>query len=159
MNVPASKHPGIPGQPDSRDREYDGKPAATRAGGIADPGATWEGLPWLAAARRPISLDAQTAGAGIQPVPVLVDPATRLPGLPQSAMILGAGPAMVRVAAVVPVVLLVLFTGLLWLLGLICGGERRRYVTNLTQLAMGAVDAWLHETSTPPVPAGSHSGH
>ncbi len=66
---------------------------------------------------------------------------------------------MVRVAAVVPVVLLVLFTGLLWLLGLICGGERRRYVTNLTQLAMGAVDAWLHETSTPPVPAGSHSGH
>jgi hypothetical protein len=56
---------------------------------------------------------------------------------------------MVRVAAVIPVVLLVLFTGLLWLLGLICGRERRRYVTNLTQLAMSAVGGLLHEASDP----------
>jgi hypothetical protein len=46
---------------------------------------------------------------------------------------------MVRVAAVIPVVLPVLFTGLLWLLGLICGPERRRYVTNLTHLAMSGL--------------------
>jgi hypothetical protein len=38
----------------------------------------------------------------------------------------GEGPATVRVAAVVPVVLLVLFTGLLWLLGLMCGREQCR---------------------------------
>src|SRR5215471_688044 len=54
---------------------------------------------------------------------------------PGPVMTPGAGPAMVRVAAVIPVVLLVLFTGLLWLLGLIRGPERRRYVTNLTHLA------------------------
>jgi len=36
----------------------------------------------------------------------------------------GKGPATARVAAAVPVVLLVLFTGLLWLLGLMRGRER-----------------------------------
>jgi hypothetical protein len=61
----------------------------------------------------------------------------------------GLGPAIVRVAAVIPVVLLVLFIGLLWLLGLICGWERRRYVTNLSQQAMSAVGALLHGPSAP----------
>lgn len=49
----------------------------------------------------------------------------------------GAGPTVARVAAVVPVILLVLFTGLLWLLGLLCGHERRRYVTGFTRQSMG----------------------
>ena len=70
----------------------------------------------------------------------------------------GAGPAMVRVAAVVPVVLLVLFTGLLWLLGLVCGRERRRYVTNLSQQAMGVVGVLLHGPSAPSAAASPRPG-
>jgi hypothetical protein len=56
----------------------------------------------------------------------------------------GVGPTMVRVAAVIPVVLLVLFTGLLWVLGLLCDRERRRYVTDLSQQAIGVIGAMLH---------------
>ena len=62
----------------------------------------------------------------------------------------GLGPATVRIAAVIPVVLLVPFIGLLWLLGLICGRERRRYVTTLSQQAMGTVGTLLHGPSAPP---------
>ena len=62
----------------------------------------------------------------------------------------GAGSAMARVAAVIPVVLLVLFTGLLWLLGLMCGSERRCYVANLSLQAMGAIGALLHGPPAPP---------
>jgi len=54
---------------------------------------------------------------------------------------------LVRVAAVIPVVLIVLFVGLLWLLGLICGRERRRYVTNLSRQAMGAIGVLLHRSA------------
>jgi hypothetical protein len=50
---------------------------------------------------------------------------------------------MVRVAAVIPAVLLVLFVGLLWLLGLMCGRERRRYVTDVSQQAMTVIGALL----------------
>ena len=49
-----------------------------------------------------------------------------------------------RVAAVVPVVLLVLFTGIIWVLGLMCGKDRRRYVTTLSQQAMTAIGVLLH---------------
>ena len=52
------------------------------------------------------------------------------------AMPPGAAHALVRVAAVIPAVLLVLFIGLLWLLGLPCDRERLRYVTDLSQQAM-----------------------
>jgi len=55
-----------------------------------------------------------------------------------------AGSAAVRVVAVVPAVLLVLFIGLLWLLGLMCGRDRRRYVTDLSQQAMATVGTLLH---------------
>jgi hypothetical protein len=48
---------------------------------------------------------------------------------------------MTRVAAVAPVILLMLFTGLLWLLGLVCGADRRRYVTDLSQQAMERSEA------------------
>jgi hypothetical protein len=56
----------------------------------------------------------------------------------------GIGPAVVRAVVVVPVVLLVLFTGVLWLLGLMCGRERRRYVITLSQQAMNAAGVLLH---------------
>ena len=73
----------------------------------------------------------------------------------------GAGTAMMRVAVVIPVVLLVLFTGLLQLLGLMCGRERRRYVTNLSRQAMGAIGVLLHgPPALPPVPpARNRAGH
>lgn len=59
-------------------------------------------------------------------------------------MISGAGHTLVRAAAVVPVILLVLFLGLLWLIGLSCGKERRAYVTKLSCQAMAAVESFLH---------------
>jgi putative Mn2+ efflux pump MntP len=59
----------------------------------------------------------------------------------------GVGLAVVRVAAVVPVVLLILFTGLLWLLGLICG-HQRRHVTEISQQAIGAIGVLLHGPAT-----------
>jgi len=62
----------------------------------------------------------------------------------------GVGLAVVRVAAVVPVVLLILFTGLLWLLGLICGHQRRLYVTEISQQAIGAIGVLLHGPATAP---------
>jgi hypothetical protein len=64
-------------------------------------------------------------------------------------MLPGAGTAITRAAAVIPVVLIVLFIGLLWLLGLMCGGERRRYVTDLSQQAMEALEAWLRGPALP----------
>jgi hypothetical protein len=48
-----------------------------------------------------------------------------------------AGLVTTRVAAVIPVMLLVLFTGLLWLLCLLCDREQRCY-------------AWLREPAVPP---------
>ncbi len=66
------------------------------------------------------------------------------------AMPPGAGPAMIRAAAVIPVVLIVLFTGLLWLLGLMCGRDRRRYVTCLSRQAMATIGVLLHGSSVLP---------
>jgi hypothetical protein len=63
-------------------------------------------------------------------------------------MLTGPGTAVVRAAAVVPAILLVLFTGLLWLLGLLCGPERRKYVMTLSRQAMGAVGLLLHDPAT-----------
>jgi hypothetical protein len=71
-----------------------------------------------------------------------------LPDQRDRAMLPGPGTAVVRAAAVVPAVLLVLFTGLLWLLGLLCGPERRKYVMNLSRQAMGAVGLLLHDPAT-----------
>jgi hypothetical protein len=55
------------------------------------------------------------------------------------------GPAAARVAAVIPVALLVLFVGVLWLLGLACGEGRRKYVTTITRQAMGAIGALMRQ--------------
>ena len=63
-------------------------------------------------------------------------------------MVPGSGTALVRAAAVVPVVLLVLFTGLLWLLGLLCGPERRKYILSVSRQAMGMVNQLLQGPAT-----------
>jgi hypothetical protein len=70
----------------------------------------------------------------------------------------GTGYAIARAAAVVPVVLLVLFIGLLWLLGLMCGRGRRCYVTNLSLQAMGTIGALLRGPPAPPPPAHARTG-
>lgn len=49
----------------------------------------------------------------------------------------GFGHAAVRAAAVVPATLIVLFIGLLWLIGLACGEQRRAYVIVISAQAMG----------------------
>jgi hypothetical protein len=59
-------------------------------------------------------------------------------------MLAGIGTSAIRAAAVIPAVLLVLFAGLLWLLGLPCGKDRRAYVITLSQQAMDAVGMLLH---------------
>lgn len=59
-------------------------------------------------------------------------------------MLAGIGTSAVRAAAVIPAVLLVLFAGSLWLLGLPCGKDRRTYVITLSQQAMDAVGLLLH---------------
>ena len=60
------------------------------------------------------------------------------------AVIPGSGTAVVRAATVVPVILLVLFAGLLGLLGLLCGRERRKYVINLHRQAMSTAGTLMH---------------
>jgi hypothetical protein len=77
--------------------------------------------------------------------------------LPGSVMTPGLRPPIAQIAAVIPVVLLVVFIGLLWLLGLACGRERRRYVTNLSQQAMSTVGVLLHGPSSP-LPPSSRIG-
>jgi hypothetical protein len=50
-------------------------------------------------------------------------------------MLSSTGNAMIRAAVVVPVVLLVVFIGLLWLLRLLCDRGRRHYVTGVSKQA------------------------
>lgn len=64
-------------------------------------------------------------------------------------MLSAIGTSTVRTAAVIPVVLLVVFLGLLWLLGLACGKERRRYVIILSQQATGVIGTLLHGRPPP----------
>src|SRR6185437_12517586 len=63
-------------------------------------------------------------------------------------MLPGSGAVLVRVAAVVPVILLVLFAALLGLLGLLCGRERRRYVANLSRQALDTASVLMHGPAT-----------
>jgi len=54
-------------------------------------------------------------------------------------------PDAIRVVALaIPVTLLVLFTGLLWLLGLVSGKGGRQYVTKISEQAMCAASVILH---------------
>jgi hypothetical protein len=62
-----------------------------------------------------------------------------------------------RVAAAVPITLLCLFVGLLWLVGLACGKDRRQYVTKISEQAMRAINAiWCDSPhAEPSAPASS----
>jgi hypothetical protein len=68
-------------------------------------------------------------------------------------MLHAIGPAAGRVAAAVPVTLLVLFAGVLWLLGLACGKDRRQYLAKISEQAMQAASAILQGSSRPGPPA------
>ena len=59
-------------------------------------------------------------------------------------MVPGVEAAAIRVAAVIPAMLLILFSGLLWLLGLPCDAERRSYVLKASQQAMTTAGILLH---------------
>jgi len=64
----------------------------------------------------------------------------------------GVGAVIVRGAAVVPVVLIIMFTGVLCLLGLACGEKRREYVTTVSDRALSAIEVMLHgRPDSPPV--------
>lgn len=56
-------------------------------------------------------------------------------------------------------VLIVLFTDLLWLLGLMCGRDRRRYVTDLSRQAMDAIGVLLHGSPDPRPAPRNRAGH
>lgn len=59
-------------------------------------------------------------------------------------MLYAASPAVRgRVAAVIPVTLLTVFAGLLWLLGLVVSDKRREYVTTISNQAMQAASAMM----------------
>jgi hypothetical protein len=58
-------------------------------------------------------------------------------------MLSSLGPSLGRAAVAIPASLLMLFVGLLWLLGLACGDKRRVYVTTISEQAMIAVSAML----------------
>lgn len=70
-------------------------------------------------------------------------------------MLCRLGPAAGRVVAVVPVTLLVLFVGLLWLLGLFFGKGGRQYVTKISAQAMQAASAMMKDMSRTEAPASS----
>lgn len=68
------------------------------------------------------------------------------------------GPAWVaQAAAMVPIALIVVFIGLLWLIGLACGKDRRTYVTTLSRQAMNAVTGLLHSPPSPSSPQPRNS--
>ena len=56
----------------------------------------------------------------------------------------GPGAVGIRALAVVPATLLVLYAGVLGLLGLMCGPERRKYVVSLSRQAMGTAGVLIH---------------
>jgi hypothetical protein len=70
--------------------------------------------------------------------------------LPGVLMPTGAATVIVRAAAIVPVVLLIVFTGLLCLLGLACDEKRRAYVTAISDRAMSTIEVMLHGPATGP---------
>jgi hypothetical protein len=59
-------------------------------------------------------------------------------------MLSAAGHGVLRVAGILPALLIVLFIGALWLLGLACKQPRRRYVTTISAQAMTVLGALLH---------------
>jgi hypothetical protein len=64
-------------------------------------------------------------------------------------MLRAVSPAAGRMVAAVPVTLLSLFIGLLWLIGLACGEERRQYVMKISDQMMRAVSS-IWQSALPP---------
>jgi hypothetical protein len=58
-------------------------------------------------------------------------------------MLHAVGPAAGRIAAMIPVTLLTVFAGILWLLGLMVSDKRREYVTEISNQAMRAASAMM----------------
>jgi hypothetical protein len=65
-----------------------------------------------------------------------------------------ACPAAGRIAAALPVTLISLFIGLLWLIGLACGKERRQYVTKISEQAMHAISS-IWQGASPAEPSSN----
>lgn len=73
------------------------------------------------------------------------------------AMLHAASPTAGRIAAALPVTLLSLFIGLLWLIGLACGKDRREYVTKISDQAMCAISSIWQSTGPSELPRTRHS--
>jgi hypothetical protein len=67
-------------------------------------------------------------------------------------MLHAIGPAAGRIAAVVPATLLVVFVGVLWLLGLFSGKGGRQYVAKISGQAMSAASAMMQGAARAEVP-------
>lgn len=55
----------------------------------------------------------------------------------------GDGHAVARIAGGVTATLIVVFAGLLWLVGLACGDKRREYVTHISEHALETVQVFF----------------
>jgi len=73
------------------------------------------------------------------------------------AMLHAAGPTAERIALIVPVTLITLLVGLLWLVGLACGKDRRQYVKQISDQALGAIVSIWQSTGPPEFSALSSS--
>jgi hypothetical protein len=69
-------------------------------------------------------------------------------------VVTGLGPIVARVAAVLPAVLIVVFIGLLWLIGLFFGDKRGKYVTGITEWAVEAMRVFFGDGPRPPALPG-----
>jgi hypothetical protein len=70
----------------------------------------------------------------------------------------GFGPGVVRAAALVPATLIILFVGVLWLLGLACDERRRSYVEAVSEQAMQAVEVLMGAPAAARTPVGGERG-
>lgn len=61
----------------------------------------------------------------------------------KAGLLIGISQSLGRAATVVPITLLTLFAGVLWLAGLFCGKERRSYVVKLNSQVMAAISSIL----------------
>jgi hypothetical protein len=85
----------------------------------------------------------------------------------KTGLLISISQSLGRAATVVPMTLLALFAGVLWLVGLFCGKERRTYVVKLNSQVMAAISAILsspgdqlgsQEITAEPDPYPAHDG-
>jgi len=68
----------------------------------------------------------------------------------KAGLLISMSQSLGRAATVVPMTLLALFAGILWLIGLCCGKERRTYVVKLNSQVMGAISSILSPSADQP---------